>query len=126
MRHSATELQLGPDAHADTSGVDSWSIGKVAMNPDPHESAAPLRSEARRHYEQRLMRIGRRLQALGQLLEQDPTRLVGKGFEFDASVVGAHPVQIEMDELREVFDRSAEVNVGRLLAEYQALLAGES
>ena len=44
--------------------------------------------EDRRHYEQALMRAGRRLQSLGQLLEQDPKRLVGKGFDFDPTVTG--------------------------------------
>jgi hypothetical protein len=71
------------------------------------------------------MRIGRRLQALGQLLEQGPTRLVGKGFDFDASITGPRPVQIEMDELRAVFDRNSSGNVGRLLADYHAILARE-
>jgi hypothetical protein len=71
------------------------------------------------------MRVGRRLQALGQLLEQDPNRLVGKGFDYDTSVVGQHPVQIEMDELRALFDPASPQNVGRLLAEYQALIAAQ-
>ena len=79
----------------------------------------------RRDCEQALMRIGRRLQALGQLLEQGPTRLVGKGFEFEALVTGPRPVQIEMDELRAVFDRQAPGNVGQLLAEYHAIIARE-
>jgi hypothetical protein len=82
-------------------------------------------ADERRQYEQNLMRIGRRLQALGQLLEQDPTRLVGKGFAFDASITGPRPVQVEMDELRGLFEPSSPNNVGRLLADYQALLARE-
>jgi hypothetical protein len=85
---------------------------------------APL-FENRHQYEQALMRLGRRLQALGQLLEQGPTRLVGKGFAFDPAVTGPRPVQIEMDELREAFDRAAARNVGRLLAEYQGLVGAE-
>ena len=71
------------------------------------------------------MRIGRRLQSVGQLLEQDPSRIVAKGAEFNAEVTGPRPLQIEMDELRGVFDSSAAQNVGRLLAEYQQLLAAE-
>lgn len=81
--------------------------------------------EDRRQYEQALMRAGRRLQSLGQLLEQDPTRVVGKGFGFDPSVTGARPLQIEMDELRAMFDPSSPQNVGLLLAEYQSLVARE-
>jgi hypothetical protein len=80
-------------------------------------------ADERRRYEQQLMRIGRRLEAIGQLLVQDPSRMVGKGLDFDASVTGPRPVQIEMDELRDVFDHGAEGNVGRLLAEYHAILA---
>jgi hypothetical protein len=83
---------------------------------------APL-FQHRREYEQALMRVGRRLQALGQLLEQGPTRLIGKGFDFDPQVTGPRPVQIDMDELRNTFDRLAPQNVGRLLAEYQAQVA---
>jgi hypothetical protein len=80
-------------------------------------------ADERRRYEQQLMRIGRRLEAIGQLLVQDPSRMVGKGFDFDQSVTGSRPVQIEMAELRDVFDQSADGNVGTLLAEYHAVLA---
>jgi hypothetical protein len=79
----------------------------------------------RRQYEQALMRIGRRLQSTGQLLEQDPTRLAAKGFSFIESVTGARPLQIDLDELRGFFDLSSAQNVGKLLQEYQALLAKE-
>ena len=79
----------------------------------------------RRQYEQALMRIGRRLQSTGQLLEQDPARLVAKGYDFDASVTGARPLLIDLDELRTFFDADSAQNVGRLLQEYQALLARE-
>jgi hypothetical protein len=79
--------------------------------------------DERRRYEQALMRIGRRMQAIGQLLEQDPARLVGKGFSFDPAITGARPVEIDMDELRGWFDPSSARNVGQLLAEYQAELA---
>jgi hypothetical protein len=88
------------------------------------EARAPAFSE-RRQYEQALMRIGRRLQSTGQLLEQDPTRLAAKGYAFDASVTGARPLQIDLDELRSFFDPAAAQNVGRLLQEYQALVARE-
>ena len=88
------------------------------------ETHAPAFSD-RRGYEQALMRIGRRLQSTGQLLEQDPTRLVAKGFAFDESVTGARPLQIDLDELRGFFDLATLQNVGRLLQEYQALLAQE-
>jgi len=80
-------------------------------------------ADERRRFEQQLMRVGRRLEAIGQLLVQDPSRMVGKGFDFDESVTGSRPVQIEMDEFRELFDRSAEGNVGTLLGDYHTVLA---
>jgi hypothetical protein len=83
------------------------------------EATTPAFSD-RRGYEQALMRIGRRLQSTGQLLEQDPTRVVAKGFAFDESVTGARPLQIDLDEIRGFFD-----SVGKLLQEYQALIARE-
>jgi hypothetical protein len=76
-----------------------------------------------RQYEQALMRAGRRLQSLGQLLEQDPKRVVAKGFAIQAEISGARPLAIDLDELRALFDPQAPHNVGRLLAEYQQLLA---
>ncbi len=88
------------------------------------ETTAPAFSD-RRQYEQALMRIGRRLQSTGQLLEQDPTRLAAKGYSFDESVTGARPLQIDLDELRGFFDPASAQNVGKLLQEYQALLARE-
>lgn len=81
--------------------------------------------EDRRQYEQALMRAGRRLQSLGQLLEQDPKRVVGKGFDFNPAVTGPRPLQIEMDELRALFDPQSPQNVARLLAEYQQMVARE-
>jgi hypothetical protein len=77
----------------------------------------------RRQYEQALMRAGRRLQSIGQLLEQDPTRVVAKGFPIQESVSGARPLQVDLDELRGYFDPASPQNVGRLLAEYHRLLA---
>ena len=77
----------------------------------------------KRQYEQALMRAGRRLQSLGQLLEQDPTRLVAKGFPVQAEVSGARPLEVDLDELRGFFDLASQTNIGRLLAEYQQLLA---
>jgi hypothetical protein len=88
------------------------------------DASAPAFSE-RRQYEQALMRIGRRLQSTGQLLEQDPTRLAAKGYEFDESITGARPLQIDLDELRGFFEPRSAQNVGKLLQEYQALLARE-
>jgi hypothetical protein len=88
------------------------------------EATAPAFGD-RRQYEQALMRIGRRLQSTGQLLEQDPTRLAAKGYSFDESVTGARPLQIDLDELRAFFDPASPQNVGKLLQEYQALLARE-
>jgi len=70
-----------------------------------------------------LMRAGRRLQSIGQLLEQDPKRVVAKGFPIQESVSGARPLQVDLDELRGFFDPDSPQNVGRLLAEYQRLLA---
>jgi hypothetical protein len=94
----------------------------MSTGADP--SATPAFND-RRGYEQALMRIGRRLQSTGQLLEQDPTRLAAKGFAFDASVTGPRPLQIDLDELRGFFEPDSPANVGRLLQEYQALLARE-
>ncbi len=79
----------------------------------------------KRQYEQALMRAGRRLQSLGQLLEQDPTRVVAKGYPVRTEVTGARPLEVDLDELRGFFDTSSAQNVGRLLAEYQGLLAAE-
>ena len=77
----------------------------------------------KRQYEQALMRVGRRLQSLGQLLEQDPHRVVAKGFAFRPEITGQRPLEVDLDELRGFFDANAPQNVGRLLAEYQSLLA---
>jgi hypothetical protein len=90
------------------------------------DSGPPTAFGERRQYEQALMRIGRRLQSLGQLLEQDPTRVVAKGYDFNAQVTGPRPLQFEMDELRGMFDPAAPQNVGRLLSEYQQLLAADA
>ena len=79
----------------------------------------------KRQYEQALMRAGRRLQSLGQLLEQDPKRIVAKGFPIQAEVSGARPLEVDLEELRVLFDTQAPTNVGRLLAEYQQVLARE-
>ena len=76
-------------------------------------------------HEQALMRAGRRLQSLGQLLEQDPKRVVAKGFPIKAEVTGARPLEIDMNELRGLFDAQTSQNIGRLLAEYQQLIAQE-
>ena len=88
------------------------------------EASAPAFTD-RRQYEQALMRIGRRLQSTGQLLEQDPTRLVAKGYAIEESVTGARPLQIDLQELKGFFDEASAQNVGKLLQEYQALLARE-
>jgi hypothetical protein len=90
----------------------------MSKGRDPHAEPA----DARARYEQRLMRIGRRLQSLGQVLEQAPARIVAKGFPSDASITGDRPVVIEMDELRALFDASNEENVGILLREYHEVL----
>jgi hypothetical protein len=86
---------------------------------DPH--AEP--KDERERYEQMLMRIGRKLQSTGQLLEQAPARIVGKGFPIDPAVTGDRPVQIDLDELREWFDPDSPRNVGKLLREYHDVLA---
>jgi hypothetical protein len=90
----------------------------MSKGRDPHAEPA----DARARYEQRLMRIGRRLQSLGQVLEQAPARIVAKGFPNDASVTGDRPVVIEMDELRALFDEANGENVGVLLREYHDVL----
>jgi hypothetical protein len=73
-------------------------------------------------YEQTLMRMGRKLQSLGQLLEQAPSHLVAKGFPSDPAINGDRPVVIDMDELKALFDTTAERNVGITLREYHELL----
>ena len=79
--------------------------------------------EERRRYEQTLMRIGRRLEALGQLLVQDPARVIGKGFSADPGVTGQRPIEIDMDELRGLFDRAQADNIGQLLSAYHSTVA---
>ena len=80
----------------------------------------------KRQYEQALMRVGRRLQSLGQLLEQDPHRVVAKGYPVQTAISGARPLEFDLEELRGFFEPTNSNNVGRLLAEYQSLLAAES
>jgi hypothetical protein len=84
----------------------------------------PEEQTDRQRYEQTLMRTGRKLQSLGQLLEQAPAHLVAKGFASDESVTGNRPAQIDLDELRELFDPASPKCVGRLLQQYHELLAG--
>jgi hypothetical protein len=69
------------------------------------------------------MRIGRKLQSTGQLLEQAPARIVGKGYAAYPLVTGDRPVQIDMGELAEWFNADSPKNIGRLLQEYHAVLA---
>ncbi len=90
----------------------------MAKGRDPH--AEPVDEKGR--YEQRLMRIGRRLQSLGQVLEQAPARIVAKGFPSETTITGERPVVIEMDELRALFDEANDENVGNLLHAYHEVL----
>ena len=76
----------------------------------------------RTRLEQSLMRVGRRLQSLGQLLEQAPSHLVAKGEAVDPEINGNRPAVIEMDELRALFDLDSPQNVGALLRAYHDLL----
>lgn len=68
------------------------------------------------------MRVGRRLQSLGQLLEQAPWHLVVKGAPVDPEVHGNRPAEIDLDELRTLFDPMAPGNVATMLREYHDLL----
>lgn len=79
-------------------------------------------AEDKAKYEQTLMRMGRKLQSLGQLLEQAPSHLVAKGFPTDPTINGNRPVIIDMDEIRSLFDTGAASNVGTTLREYHELL----
>jgi hypothetical protein len=79
-------------------------------------------AEEKAKYEKTLMRMGRKLQSLGQLLEQAPSHLVAKGFSSDPSINGNRPVIIEMDELKALFDTTSPNNVGDTLREYHDLL----
>lgn len=68
------------------------------------------------------MRVGRKLQSLGQLLEQAPSHLIAKGQAVDPDINGSRPAVIEMDELRALFDASSPQNVGDMLRAYHDLL----
>jgi hypothetical protein len=76
----------------------------------------------RTRQEQALMRVGRKLQSLGQLLEQAPSHLIPKGDTPDPEVNGNRPAVVEMEELRTLFDAGAPHNVAELLREYHALM----
>jgi hypothetical protein len=76
----------------------------------------------RERYEQALMRIGRKLQSIGQLLDQAPAHIVAKGYSADVSVTGGKPVQIDLDEMRALFDPTSPRCVGSLLQTYHELL----
>jgi hypothetical protein len=79
----------------------------------------------RERFEQSLMRIGRKLQSIGQLLDQAPAHITAKGFAADDAVTGGRPVVIDLDEMRELFDPASPRCVGAVLAEYHALLLRE-
>ena len=83
----------------------------------------PEEQSDRQRYEQTLMRTGRKLQSLGQLLEQAPAHLVAKGFPSDESVTGNRPAQVDLDELRALFDPASPTCVGLVLQRYHELLA---
>ena len=83
----------------------------------------PEELSERQRYEQTLMRTGRKLQSLGQLLEQAPAHLVAKGYPSDESVTGSRPAQIDLDELRALFDPTSPTCVAPLLQRYHELLA---
>ena len=68
------------------------------------------------------MRIGRKLQSIGQLLDQAPAHIMAKGFKADDGVTGGRPVVIDLDEMRELFDPHSPRCVGNVLAEYHELL----
>ncbi|MGH2491718.1 MAG: hypothetical protein ACRDF9_09425 [Candidatus Limnocylindria bacterium] len=93
----------------------------IVVRPTNNPHAEP--TDERQRYEQRLMRIGRKLQSTGQLLEQAPARIVGKGFPVNPEITGERPVQIELDELRDFFDSKVGNNIGQLLHEYHELLS---
>ena len=76
----------------------------------------------RERHEQSLMRIGRKLQSLGQLLEQAPSHLVIKGDSADPAIAGPRPVQIDLDEMRDLFSPDSPRGVGQVLRSYHELL----
>lgn len=76
----------------------------------------------RERLEQSLMRIGRKLQSLGQLLEQAPSHLVVKGDSADPAIAGPRPVQIDLDEMRDLFNPESSRGVGQALRSYHELL----
>jgi hypothetical protein len=76
----------------------------------------------RERYEQSLMRIGRKLQSLGQLLEQAPSHLIIKGQTADPAIAGPRPVQIDLDEMRDLFSPESPKGVGQVLRGYHELL----
>jgi hypothetical protein len=79
-------------------------------------------ADEKARYEQTLMRMGRKLQSLGQLLEQAPSHLVAKGFPSDPAINGNRPVIIDMDEMKALFDTASTKNVADTLREYHDLL----
>jgi hypothetical protein len=79
-------------------------------------------ADEKARYEQTLMRMGRKLQSLGQLLEQAPSHLVAKGFPSDPEINGNRPVIIDMDEMKALFDTASTKNVADTLREYHDLL----
>jgi hypothetical protein len=83
----------------------------------------PEHLSERQRYEQTLMRTGRKLQSLGQLLEQAPAHLVAKGYPANDAVTGGRPVLIDLDEMRELFDPTSSKCVGDVLKQYHELLA---
>ncbi len=76
----------------------------------------------RERLEQSLMRIGRKLQSLGQLLEQAPSHLVVKGDNANPEISGPRPVQIDLDEMRDLFNPDSSGGVGQVLRSYHDLL----
>jgi hypothetical protein len=76
----------------------------------------------RERHEQSLMRIGRKLQSLGQLLDQAPSHLVIKGDSADPAIAGPRPVQIDLDEMRDLFSPDSPHGVAQVLRSYHELL----
>jgi hypothetical protein len=85
------------------------------------EETAPARA-----CERQLRRIGRRLQAVGQLLDQNPRKLITPDCENAPTGSRSRALLLDVTELRGFFDPSNPDGVSQLLCRYHTLTAAVS